>query len=175
MVDILVEIGLYQPEKKLSKMKDGTDDKAMQGHPFSGFLGSVVCLTCNLTYFTNDAVKKYWTSEKGWGHIGIVLSNTKLDVDNPSLREWCYLLIRNLTSWSPEIRKRLSELTKQDGVDPNDKESMKTYNALSKPMQEMFDKEKAKYDRGEEDAANLQKTLNENMREMLREQADDFM
>jgi hypothetical protein len=77
-----------------------------------------VCLTCNLTYLKNEKVEEYWLSEHGWKHIGLILANTKLDLENPTLREWCLLFIRNITSWSNSIREKLSKLTLQEGPTP---------------------------------------------------------
>ena len=40
----------------------------------------------------------------------MILSNTKLDVDSPTLREWSLIVIRNLCSWSEGIRDILRKL-----------------------------------------------------------------
>lgn len=40
----------------------------------------------------------------------MILSNTKLDVDSPTLREWSLIVIRNLCSWSEAIREILRKL-----------------------------------------------------------------
>ena len=42
--------------------------------------------------------------------MGLVLSYSKTDVDNPTLREWSIIVIRNLCSWSDRIRNDLSKL-----------------------------------------------------------------
>jgi hypothetical protein len=42
--------------------------------------------------------------------LGLILSNTKLDVDSPTLREWSLIVIRNLCSWSEAIREILRKL-----------------------------------------------------------------
>jgi hypothetical protein len=42
--------------------------------------------------------------------LGMILSNTKLDVDSPTLREWSLIVIRNLCSWSEAIREILRKL-----------------------------------------------------------------
>ena len=49
-------------------------------------------------------------SQQGKLRLGVILSNTKLDVDNPTLREWCLVTIRHLTSWSDRIRLDLKAL-----------------------------------------------------------------
>mmetsp|Transcript_7038 Transcript_7038/g.11839 ORF Transcript_7038/g.11839 Transcript_7038/m.11839 type:complete len:130 (-) Transcript_7038:188-577(-) len=120
MVNAMVEAGIYKPDEKFKRIVYGDDDEKgpneeSKGHPFSGFLGSVVCLMCNLSYLKNPLVEKYWSSEEGWGHLGLILANTKLDIENPTLREWCLLFIRNITSWSEEIRSKLAKLSLQDG------------------------------------------------------------
>ena len=40
----------------------------------------------------------------------MILSYTKLDVDSPSLREWSLVVIRNLCSWSENVRDILRKL-----------------------------------------------------------------
>ena len=40
----------------------------------------------------------------------MILANTKLDVDSPTLREWSLIVIRNLCSWSESIREQLRKL-----------------------------------------------------------------
>jgi hypothetical protein len=91
----------------------------MKTHPFGGFLGSVVCLTSNLSYQRNDKLEKYWLSELGWRHIGLILANAKLDADNPTLKEWCIFFVRNVTSWSDSVRVKLDQLTLISGsTDP---------------------------------------------------------
>lgn len=77
-------------------------------------------------------------SDKGWAHLGAILANTKLDIDNPSLREWSILFVRNVTSWSEPIRKKLDSLTMVDGNAPHDKESLQNLESLGKPMQDMY-------------------------------------
>lgn len=42
--------------------------------------------------------------------MGMILSNTKLDVESPTLREWSLIVIRNLCSWSEAIREILRKL-----------------------------------------------------------------
>lgn len=64
------------------------------------------------------------------------MSHTKLDIDNPTLREWCMLFIRHITSWSEPVRDRLKGLTIVDknGAPVTDLESAKSFEALGKPM-----------------------------------------
>lgn len=42
--------------------------------------------------------------------LGIILANTKLDVESPTLREWSLIVIRNLCSWSEGVREILRKL-----------------------------------------------------------------
>jgi len=49
-------------------------------------------------------------SPEGKLRLGVILSYTKMDVDNPTLREWCLVVIRNLTSWSDAVREDLKKL-----------------------------------------------------------------
>jgi hypothetical protein len=124
MVDYLLEIEVYKPTEKFKKnIGLPYESQEMETHPFAGFMSAIVCLTCNLTYFKNLSIEVYFSSEKGWSHLGLILSHTKLDVDNPSLREWCILFIRNITSWSNDIREKLAKLTIIDNKNPHDPES----------------------------------------------------
>ena len=68
----------------------------------------MVSLVCNLSYKSLDNLEKFWLEEtRGWPLLGLILAHTKLDIDNPTLREWCLLLIRHITSWSKPIRDKL--------------------------------------------------------------------
>jgi len=42
--------------------------------------------------------------------LGIILSYAKLDIDNPTLREWSLVFTRNICSWSERVRTLLSKL-----------------------------------------------------------------
>ena len=74
-------------------------------------------------------------SPDGKLRLGMILNYTKLDIDNPSLREWCLVTIRNLTSWSTAIRDELGNL-KLIEVDPRGKKALKEMG-----MEDVFDKE----------------------------------
>jgi hypothetical protein len=117
-------------------------------HPFAGFIGNAVSLISNLTYLKNDKIEKFWLDDKrGWPILGLIMAHTKLDIDNPTLREWCMLFIRHITSWSEAVRERLKTLTlmDKDGAPITDLESAKSFQALGKPMQDMYKKEMEKY------------------------------
>ena len=120
-----------------------------------------MCLCANLTYLKNPLVEAYWLSDQGWQHLGLILANTKLDLENPTLREWGFLFIRNITSWSEPVRAKLASLTLLDGSNPTqspmayDKESQKTFDAMGDPLKEMYLKEREKFKRDEEDQRKL--------------------
>ena len=80
----------------------------------------------------------------------MILANSKLDADNPTLREWCMLFTRNITAWSDPVRTKLQSLTMRSD-DPADAESRAAFDTLGKPMQEMYKKEAEKYKRDDED------------------------
>lgn len=63
---------------------------------------------------------------RGWPQVGLILANSKLDIDNPTLREWCMLFTRNITAWSEPVRAKLESLTMQSD-DPADAESKKAF------------------------------------------------
>ena len=42
--------------------------------------------------------------------MNLVLSNTKTDAENPTLREWSLLVVRNLCMASEKIKNELSKL-----------------------------------------------------------------
>ena len=88
-------------------------------------------------------------SEEGKLRLGMMLSYTKMDIDNPMLREWCLVVIRNLTSWSTAIREDLAKL-KLIEVDPKGASALKEMG-----MQDVFDKEINKLKR-RDDAGDIQ-------------------
>mmetsp|Transcript_35555 Transcript_35555/g.48015 ORF Transcript_35555/g.48015 Transcript_35555/m.48015 type:complete len:82 (+) Transcript_35555:140-385(+) len=77
--------------------------------------------------------------------LGIMLSYTKLDIDNPTLREWSLVVTRNLCSWSEKIRNLLSKLELIE-VSP---EGKKTLDNLG--MKEQFMKQLDKLKREDKD------------------------
>ena len=132
----------------------------MTKHPFAGFLVGAVSLVSNLSYTKTDALEEFWLDEKrGWPLLGLVLAHSKLDVDNPTLREWCLLFIRHVTSWSNPIREKLQSLTMIDDKNPGDLESMKAFDALGAPLQDMYTKEMAKFKKGEKDQQDLHEAM----------------
>ena len=92
-------------------------------HPFAGYLCPIVSLMANLVYEKRTSIEEHFLTPQGWTHIGLILAHTKIDIDNPTLREWCFLFIRNITSWSDKVRDKLSKLTVVDEKNPYDVES----------------------------------------------------
>ena len=70
----------------------------------------MVALAMSVTYRSSPEVEEYFMSPEGRLRLGTILSYTKLDVDNPTLREWCLMTIRNLCSWSKAIQEDLKKL-----------------------------------------------------------------
>ena len=119
--------------------------KKLARHPFAGYLSKVVSLICSLTYRCSERVEQYFMSKDGMLRLGILLSHTKMDVDNPMLREWCLVCIRNLCSWSTPIREELSKLQLIE-VSP---EGKKTLESLG--MQKVFQAEVDKLKKRDKD------------------------
>lgn len=55
VVDHMIELELFKPTAKFKKIAglDTSEESKVDTHPFSGFMCSVVCLTCNITYLKN--------------------------------------------------------------------------------------------------------------------------
>ncbi len=88
-------------------------------------------------------------SPEGKLRLGCLLSMTKLDIDNPTLREWALVVVRNLTSWSEVIRKSLAGLELIE-VDPKGKETLKELG-----MEDVFKKEMDKLQKDNPDTVNI--------------------
>lgn len=101
-------------EVKTAATEEGTEAAPelveMIKHPYAGFLSKLVSLVCSLTYRRHARVEDFFMSVEGKLRLGALLSHTKMDIDNPMLREWCLVCIRNLCSWSERIRDDLSKL-----------------------------------------------------------------
>jgi hypothetical protein len=95
----------------------------------------------------NPVVEEYYTSPEGKLRLGIILSNTRLDVDNPTLREWCLVTIRNLTSWSEKIRIDLKALELIE-VAPEGKKALDDL-GMRDVFQKEVDKLKRKNEKGD--------------------------
>jgi hypothetical protein len=114
---------------------DYVDKRTIKTHPFSGYNSKLVCLVSSLSYRKNQITETYFMSPEGKLRLGCLLSMTKLDIDNPTLREWCLVVVRNLTSWSEVIRKSLAGLELIE-VDPKGVETLKELG-----MEDTFKKE----------------------------------
>ena len=77
-------------------------------------------------------------TDEGKLRLGAILCHTKMDIDNPMLREWCLVAIRNLCSWSDVIREDLSRLQLIE-VNEEGKKSMEELG-----VKELFERELAK-------------------------------
>ena len=82
-------------------------------------------------------------SQEGKLRLGAILSHTKMDVDNPMLREWCLVAIRNLCSWSSAIREDLAKLQLIE-VSPEGKESLDQLGVKELFKSVLFEREIAK-------------------------------
>ena len=109
-------------EEEVKTPARSTVNKLVQ-HPFAGYLSKIVSLVCSLTYRANLRVEDFFMSPDGKLRLGAILSHTKMDVDNPMLREWCLVAIRNLCSWSERIREDLKKLQLIE-VAPEGKETL---------------------------------------------------
>ena len=122
MVDTLDRLGIFEqwklrrkelPTKDVTNLEEVKEEevvKKIESHPFAGYLSKIVSLACSLTYRANTRVENYFMSQQGKLRLGAILSHTKMDVDNPMLREWCLVTIRNLCSWSAAVREDLQKL-----------------------------------------------------------------
>lgn len=143
--DIMIEHKIYEPEEKFATYSSKTKSR----HPFSGFLSKIVKLIANLTHNTNAAVEQTFRRNKDY--LGLVLMHTKMDEDNPTLREWCLLVIRNLCMGSDKIR---AELEKLKLVDLGE-EGKRTLDKLG--MQQVYEKELKKLQKREGNKSHFSK------------------
>ena len=126
MVEKIESVGLYKQFqlKKTEEIVQGPNGtKMLDKHPFAGYNSKMVSLVCSLTYRKEQRVEDFFMSPPGKLRLGMILSYTKMDIDNPMLREWCLVVIRNLCSWSNVIREDLAKLQLID-VDPKGKEAL---------------------------------------------------
>jgi hypothetical protein len=84
-------------------------------------------------------------------YLGLVLGYTKMDEDNPTLREWCLLIVRNLCMSSEKIRQELEKLKLVDLGE----EGKKALERLG--MKEIYDKEMKKLQRRDENKRHIDK------------------
>ena len=88
---------------------------------------------------------------KNQEYLSLILAYTKQDEDNPTLREWCLMTIRNLCQCSDKIRSRLEKLQAID----IDIEGKKTLERLG--MKEVYEKEMKKLMKREGDKKHYDK------------------
>jgi hypothetical protein len=50
-------------------------------------------------------------------YLGVILSHARMDEHNPTMREWCLMIIRNMCQTSDEIRTILTNMKKADSHD----------------------------------------------------------
>jgi len=74
-----------------------------QAGPFSGYFSKLAKLISNLTYLQTAHVERVFLHGDPT-NIGLVLSNTRMDEHDPTLREWSLMIIRNLCQVSEGIR-----------------------------------------------------------------------
>lgn len=79
-------------------------------HPLAGCKSLATNLIGSLTYEKRGSVENYFKSDQGKIILGMILANTKLDVESPTLREWSLIVVRNLCSWSEDVREQLRKL-----------------------------------------------------------------
>ena len=142
--DILIEHKIYEPEEKFATYAS----KSKQNHPFGGFLSRLAKLISNLTYLSASSEGPF---RKNKEFLGLVLGYTKMDEDNPTLREWCLLIVRNLCQMSERIK---TDLEKMNFIDM-DNEGKKTLEKLG--LKEMYDKEMKKLQKKEGDRKQFEK------------------
>ena len=62
---------------------------------FAGFFSKIAKLVANLTYLQKEHVEKVFL-HGNTQFIGLVLSHTRMDEHNPTLREWSLMILRNI-------------------------------------------------------------------------------
>ena len=77
-------------------------------HPFPGLLSKLTNLIAILTYQSKQASEQAFLTHKEY--LGLILSHTKMEDDNPTMREWCIMIIRNLCEESEGIREVLAQM-----------------------------------------------------------------
>ena len=142
IVDALETLNIFSP-LKLKQDKKST----LEVHPFQGCYSRIMSLISSICFVANPVVEHYYTSPEGKIRLGFILSNTRLDVDNPTLREWCLVTIRNLTSWSDKIRLDLKALELIE-VAPEGKKALDDL-GMRDVFQKEVDKLKRKNEKGD--------------------------
>lgn len=82
--------------------------------------------------------------------LGLILNYTALDVDNPTLREWSLIVIRNLCSWSEKVRRDLDSL-QLIGVSEEGKQALDSLGMRDAYMQQLNKLKRANVETGIEE------------------------
>ena len=130
--DIMIEHKIFEPEEKFATFTS----KNRQKHPFGGFLSKLLKLLAAITYNNYQQAEPIFI--KNQELLNVIISFTKADDDNPQMREWSLMTIRNLCQVSDKIRQRLEKMQQLD----IDLEGKKTLERLG--VREVFEKEKKK-------------------------------
>ena len=75
---------------------------------YAGFFSKIAKLLANLTYLQKQAVDDVFMKNKEY--LGLVLGHTRMDENNPTLREWCLMVLRNVCQVSEGVREMLQRL-----------------------------------------------------------------
>jgi len=103
--------------KALHSTQDPKNPQQSNNLLFKGFLSKLAKLISNLTYLQKKHVERSFLEGTKQHNIGLILSHTRMDDKNPTLREWCLMIIRNMCQVSEGIRKVLEDLKKVEVKD----------------------------------------------------------
>lgn len=83
---------------------------------FIGVLSKLANLVSNLTYLQREDTESVFL-HADMKYLGVILSHTRMDEHNPTMREWCLMIIRNMCQTSSGIREILQNMKKADKND----------------------------------------------------------
>jgi hypothetical protein len=83
---------------------------------FIGVLSKLANLVSNLTYLQKEETESVFL-HADMKYLGVILSHTRMDEHNPTMREWCLMIIRNMCQTSNNIREILANMKKADKND----------------------------------------------------------
>ncbi len=83
---------------------------------FIGVLSKLANLVSNLTYLQKEETESVFL-HTDMKYLGVILSHTRMDEHNPTMREWCLMIIRNMCQTSNGIREILANMKKADKND----------------------------------------------------------
>jgi hypothetical protein len=90
-VDTMREVKAYNSSEPAPRLRKEEDTKL-----FAGFFSKLAKLLANLTYLQKQAVDDVFLPQKNRPYIGLVLGHARMDENNPTMREWCLMVIRNM-------------------------------------------------------------------------------